>query len=89
MKGLFCQEIRAYSVNMKLLRQGLEFENKEAKNDLASHVYNSYVKKYGVAYSDDQIRQIEKDCLGFRSFADFMSSIAPTGQSTHTVPAAR
>jgi len=83
MKGLFCQEERAYSVNLKLQKEGLSFSNKEISPDLGNYVYRSYIQKFGVSYTEGQIKQFEKDCLSFQSFTDFMQANSPV-TSTHS-----
>jgi hypothetical protein len=80
-KGLFCQELRAYSVNQQLDKEGLKFSNVDAISDLNNFISDHYLKLMGVTYSTQDLSETARACKSRQHFSDFMASIAPGTKS--------
>ncbi len=80
-KGLFCQELRAYGVNIKLNQQGLKFQNDGIFQNAPRYIADQYVKAIGVNFTNIEMNETAEACRGFSRFSDFMNSLAPGNDS--------
>lgn len=78
LKGLFCQEARAYKANKILHNKGLTFQNGSLISNSSGYINDNYVKKFGGIYSAEEAKKIESDCLAASSFISYVESTVPT-----------
>lgn len=75
--SLYCTELRAYSINEKLERDGLMSMNRLLKKvGLSSFIEKSYLNRYGIKFEKTLLQNAHHNCEKSPSFAQYQKQLS-------------